>query len=169
MTEVIDHLKSRARKLHQQFEARDPEAVRRLQTLPEFAKQDPASFAEQVKRRHCLTVIARELGFTGWQHLTGVLWGESVEDFGTLLYPGGGTAYWNIWSARYEEARQIREEHGGYLLAYKKHMFIVDRHFIESLGLDPEDADWDRMGRDWVRPKDLTARQRLYGKLIVKS
>ena len=166
MTEVLEPLKARARILHHQVQANDAAAILRLRSLPELAKLDEKAFREQVKRRHCLAVVARELGFSGWQHLTGILWGESVDDFGTLLYPREGTAYWNIWSASYEEARQIREEHGGYLLAYRKHMFIVDRHFIEMIGLDPEDADWDRMGRDWVRPKSLDARQRLYGKLI---
>ena len=43
---------------------------------------------------------------------------------------------------------------------------IVDRYFIETLGLDPEDPDWEAIGRDWVRPASLKARERLYAKLI---
>jgi hypothetical protein len=38
---------------------------------------------------------------------------------------------------------------------------IVDQHFIETLGLDPEARDWARIGRDWVRPLDARARHRL--------
>ena len=57
--------------------------------------------------------------------------------------PDGADTHWNIWSASYAEARSIREHHGGYLLAYRRHFFIVDRYFIETLGLLPEDPDWE--------------------------
>jgi hypothetical protein len=96
-----------------------------------------------------------------------VLGGESPEDFGTLLSPRGAEAHWNIWCARYEEARRVRQEHGGFLLAYKRHFFIVDEHYVRTLGLDPEDPDWERMGRDWARPRDVSARGRLYARLIL--
>jgi hypothetical protein len=52
------------------------------------------------------------------------------------------------------------------LLAYRRHFFIVDRYFIETLGLLPEDPDWELIGRDWVKPRQMDARARLYGTLI---
>ena len=67
---------------------------------------------------------------------------------------------------RTEEAKAIREQHGGYLLAYRRHFFIADRYFIETLGLDPDDPDWQLIERDWVKPRRADARERLYGKLI---
>jgi hypothetical protein len=51
-------------------------------------------------------------------------------------------------------------------LGYKRQYVVVDRYFIESLGLDPEDADWQALGFDWVRPKNVAARARLYAKLL---
>jgi hypothetical protein len=42
----------------------------------------------------------------------------------------------------------------------------VDRFYIESLGLDPDDHDWQAIGFDWVRPRDVDARTRLYAKLV---
>ena len=42
----------------------------------------------------------------------------------------------------------------------------MDEHFIRTMGLDPDDPDWEKIGRDWVRPMDMSARRRLYGKLI---
>jgi len=36
----------------------------------------------------------------------------------------------------------------------------VDR--IETLGLLPEDPDWELIGRDWVKPRQMDARARLY-------
>lgn len=167
MESLIDELKSRARVLHRQAHDQKPDALARLRAVPELRTLDDDALAAAVKRRHGLSAQARELGFAGWAHLKAVLEGDGdVTDFGTLLYPKGADAHWNIWSASYDEARKIRQEHGGYLLAYKKHFFIVDRHFIETLGLDPEDPDWERIGRDWARPADPEARGRLYARLI---
>lgn len=158
MASIVDDLKAQARIFHRLATARDPAALARLQA---------ARVSEQpIQRRHCLTVLARELGFGGWPHAVSVLGGEAVTDFGTLLYPPGSAAHWNIWSASYEEARSIRLEHGGYLLAYKRQFLIVDVHFIETLGLDPHDPDWERIGRDWIQPADAGARARLYDKLV---
>jgi hypothetical protein len=166
MAGVISDLKAHARILHRQVGQRDPHAVARTRQLAEFKGHDPSSLPASIKRRHCLAIVARELGFQGWPHAVGVLRGVDSSDFGTLLYPDGADVHWNIWSASYGEARAIREQHGGYLLAYRRHFFIVDRYFIETLGLQPEDPDWDLIGRDWVKPRQPDARERLYGKLI---
>ena len=166
MAGVVSDLKAQARILHRLIAQREPLAVARIRQLAEFRDHDPVSLAASIRRRQCLTLIARELGFSGWPHAVGVLSGTDSTDFGTLLYPKGAEAHWNIWSASYGEARAIREQHGGYLLAYRRHFFIVDRYFIETLGLQPNDPDWNLIGRDWVRPWKPDARERLYGKLI---
>ncbi|MFO0725619.1 MAG: hypothetical protein U1E65_17680 [Myxococcota bacterium] len=162
MIDPIDALKSSARVLHGRIQAGDAAALARVR------RAEPELEATAVLRRHCLAALAQELGFRGWSHVVAVLAGEA-EDVGTLLYPAGGAAYWNIWSASYEEARTIHAESGGYLLAYKNQYFIADRHFVENLGLDPEDEDFQRIGFDWARPKDLPARTRLYARLITRS
>jgi hypothetical protein len=165
----IEHLRARARALHKAVRRGEPEACARLRALRELHACDDSQLAAQVRRRHCLSLIARELGFAGWPHAVAVIGGERADDFGTLLYPRGQSAHWNIWSADYDEARAIRTQHGGYLLAYKKHFLIVDRYFIETLGLDPDDADWERIGRDWVQPVEREARDRLYLRLLTTS
>src|SRR6185436_1730841 len=152
MAGVISDLKVHARRLHRQISRHEPQAVARTRRLDEFRDCDPASLGASIRRRHCLAVIARELGFQGWPHAVAVLRGTDSIDFGTLLYPKGAEVHWNIWSASYAEARVIREQHGGYLLAYKRQFFIVDRHFIKTIGLEPDDPDWDLIGRDWVKP-----------------
>lgn len=165
MVDLIDVLKSRARILHRNAAALEPGAVARVRKHVD--SKETGDDMSELQRRHCLTVVAKELGFSGWSHAAAVFAGRPVDDFGTLLYPTrGGEAFWNVWSASYAEARRIRQEHGGYLLAYKRHFFIVDRYFIENLGLDPEDDDWARIKRDWVRPGDLAARNRLYSNLL---
>lgn len=166
MAGVLSDLKAQARILHRQLSKGEPRAVARSRQLQELKGHPVPKLTESVRRRHCLTIVARELGFQGWPHAVAVLSGRDMVDAGTLLYPNGANAHWNVWSASYDEAESIRREHGGYLLAYGRHFFIVDRHFITTIGLDPDDPDWELIGRDWVKPHLPEARERLYAKLI---
>lgn len=109
---------------------------------------------------------ARELGFRDLAHLDAVLAGRETDDVGTLLSPRGADVFWNVWSADHAEAAKIREETDGWLLAFKRQFFVVERGYIEFLGLDPDDPDWDLIGRDWARPGDFEARSRLYRRLF---
>lgn len=168
MSATTEHLRARARVLHRDAKQRDATALGRLRRLAELAPLDDATLAASTRRRHCLGAIARELGFTSWGQLVAILRGDPTDDFGTLLSPPGSAAHWNIWCADYDEARDIRAENGGWLLAWRKHFFVADRHYVEHLGLDPEDPDWERIGRDWARPHDADARARLYGKLFAR-
>lgn len=162
---AVASLKHYARILHRRIQQGEPQAVRRLRALRELADTDSDQLPGMVQRKHCLTASALQVGFQSWPHALEVLEGHA-QDFGTLLYPATCHGHYNLWSAHYDEARNIREEHGGYLLAYRRQFLIVDGHYIESLGLDPEDPDWGAMGRDWVRPNDPVARARLYEKLV---
>jgi hypothetical protein len=175
-SDVICDLKAHARVLHRRATAGDPVALRRARMLSELKKLSDDELMQQLKRRQCLSVVARQLGFVSWEHARAVLSSRilpsrilsSIEqqDFGTLLYPGTCSGHYNIWSASYAEAREIRAAHGGYLLAYKRQFLIVEDGYIDSMGLDPADPDWERMGRDWVQPGDFGARERLYRKLV---
>lgn len=166
MVDVIKRLKTEARLLHRKAAAGEATALARVRKVHEDPLLDDASLRQQVRRRHCFGVLARELGFSGWSHAAQVLTGRDVRDFGKLLYPRGCYAHSNIWSAAYGEARRIREETGGYLLAYRHHYLIVDADYIRTTGLDPSDPDWREIGFDWVKPKSPEARGRLYGKLV---
>jgi hypothetical protein len=163
---AVEDIKAHARVLQRRAEAGDAAALQRVRTARELKHLEQAELARSIQRSHCLGVVARELGFRDWEHARAVLTGQEMRDFGTLLYPSSCGGHQNIWSANYEEASSIRAEHGGYLLAYKHQFLIVEPHFIDSLGLDPEDPDWERIKRDWARPADLQARQRLYHRLV---
>lgn len=92
-----------------------------------------------------------------------------AEDFGDLFCPRGADAFWSVWCATYEEARSIRQQRDGYLLTYRQQYFIVDRHYIRFLGLDPEDPDWEAIDRDWAHPRDPAARERLHLRLLIEA
>lgn len=164
--DIIHDLKQAARTLQRQAIRGDAAAITRLGALPELREADGSTAIARLRRRHCLAVVAGELGFQGWSHATAVLVHGSTGDFGTLLCPPHCAVHWNIWSADLAEARAIRAGHGGYLLAYRRQFLIVDRHYIESLGLDADDPDWAAIGRDWTVAGPSPARQRLYARLI---
>ena len=67
----------------------------------------------------------------------------------------------NRWFTSYTEVRASLEAEGGYLLPYKLHFFVTLSEGIRDLGLDPDDPDWERIGWDWVQPRDRDAWQRL--------
>lgn len=160
MFELLEELRARARRLHRSAQAGDPDAIARV-TAGGDVDGDP-------RRRHCLAALAREFGFRGWAHLVQVVTGKESRDFGTLLCPPRCHVHWNIWSADYDEARAIRAECDGWLLAFRRDLLVVDEHYVRTLGLDPGDPDWHRIGHDWVRPGDLAARGRLYRHLMAE-
>ncbi len=84
----------------------------------------------------------------------------------TDLYPKRCSTFLNDWLADYETAKDHQLQSGGYLLVYKKYFFIVSKEYIETLGLDPDDPDWQLIDYDWARPADAEALERLLTKLL---
>jgi hypothetical protein len=171
MIDPVRELKIRAELLHHRLSAGAVSAAERLRVLPELRRataDDLAAFVARIQRKHCLAAVARELGFESWDHASRVLRGVAREpDYGKLLYPERSGAFLNQWFATYEDARPTHLASAGYLLAYKRHVFLAGRDYVAvTLGLDPDDRDWEAIGFDWLRPHDAEARRRLYGKLL---
>lgn len=164
-TAATQHVKHYARILQRRVHAGEPDAVQSVRRLREYASAEPRAIARDIRRTQCLAVAALQLGFRSWLHAVEVFEGNP-DDYGTLLYPSSCSGHSNIWSAHYAEAHEIRAAHGGYLLAYRKQFLIVDRYYIDSLGLDPDHGAWSRMQRDWVQPSDRGARDELYALLV---
>ncbi|MGD0525597.1 MAG: hypothetical protein ABSE49_10655 [Polyangiaceae bacterium] len=175
MVDPVGELKTRAEILQGRIAAGDAPARARLRALPELARAGDEALAEaaaRVRRKHCLAVVARELGFGSWEHAQRVLRGDAREqDHGTLMYGREAMGTLNVWYADYREARAHLDEarragNGRYLFPYRTQFFIVERLFVEGLGLDPDDADWVAIEYDWARPRDPIARQRLLMKRL---
>jgi hypothetical protein len=164
--DVISEIKAHARVLHRRAQAGEASALELLRALPELAQRNHEEIGAELQRRHCLAAVARQLGFRSWKHAKDVLSDVEQRDFGTLLYPSSCSGHYNIWSASYDEAKEIRAAHGGFLLVYRHQFLVVDEAYIDSMGLDPADPDWARIGRDWARPGDLAARARLYRRAV---
>ncbi|HSQ24726.1 MAG TPA: hypothetical protein VLN44_09950 [Pyrinomonadaceae bacterium] len=81
-----------------------------------------------------------------------------------LWYQPNLDVFLNRWFADYEAARAALDSEGGFLFPYQKHYFVCQPDVVAALGLDPHDSDWEKIGRDCVRPDDTEAYQRLYQK-----
>jgi hypothetical protein len=176
----VRELKIRAEILHKAVTSGNAGAIGRLAALPEHARtsaEELSAWSREVQHKHCLAVVARECGFSGWAHARRVLEGDLAEpDVGTLLYgrEPGSSGTLHSWFSSYEDAavafHGVRAGGGRpYLLGYKRHVFLADAFFIESLGLGPEDPDWEAITWDWLRPADPAARARLFHKRLVSG
>jgi hypothetical protein len=174
MCNAVRELKTRAEILHHRVSSGDEDALLRIRVLPELSKltgEALSAAVSEVRRKHCLTVVAREHGFVSWEQARRVLEGTEDEvDRGTLLYPAQGGAL-NVWFSTYEEARAHLDETRGrgeqtYLLPYRRQFLVAEGLFIEAIGLDPTDADWEKLRFDLTRPVDLDAYRRLYKKRV---
>ena len=85
-------------------------------------------------------------------------------DADILWYPPTLDVFLNRWFSSYEEARKALEAEGGYLLPYRHQFFICQPEAIRAMGLEPDDPDWERIGRDGAKPANSEAFQRLKAK-----
>jgi hypothetical protein len=172
MMDAIRELKVRAEILHKRVYAGDARNLARLRILTPFRRSSDEALSEiapAIRRQHCLNVIAAELGFANWADARRAITGEGrIQDFGTLLCPQRCCVHINLWYKQYDEAAVERRHREGYLIAFRRQYLVVDRFYIETLGLDPADADWKAIGFDWVRPRSRAARTRLYSKLVAQ-
>lgn len=150
---LISFLKTEARLLHRQAQQDDEAIFKRI------SNQCPSiKLGAQLQRKHCLATIGRELGFDNWKSALDCFSGVEGATYGAFLHPRRCHIFWNIWFADYSEAKQVRAEHGGYLLPYKHQYMIVDNDYIASLGVDPAADAWKHLNRDWLSGADDNAR-----------
>jgi hypothetical protein len=81
-----------------------------------------------------------------------------------LWYQPNLDVFLNRWFADYDAARAALDSEGGFLFPYQNHYFVCKPEVVAALGMDPDDLDWDQIGRDCARPTDAEAFQRLVEK-----
>jgi hypothetical protein len=145
-------------------------AAERFRILPHFAADAPDAILGRrgsIRLKHALAVVAAELGHPNWADCKRRLETPANERLDTeSFFVEMGAAYLNRWFARYDEARASLEAEGGYLFPFRRQFFICEAGFLEARGIDPADSDWEQIGRDWVRPRDETSRDRLERRLV---
>ena len=167
----LEEYRIRASRLMKELRGADPvaalHAAGRLQVLSAWAgmtTEQVRDARDRVQRKHALAVVAREGGFQDWLDLRASV-DDSPDETGfdtTKLFPPRNAVLLNHWFARYEEARQVLDENPTrYLFPYRHQYVLCEAGLLENLGVDAADPDWDRIGRDWVKPRDMEARSRL--------
>ena len=86
----------------------------------------------------------------------------TVYDCNAQLFGLRASFFLNLWFTTYEEARVSLAEHPQrFLFPYRSQFVICDAGLLADQGIDTGDPDWELIGRDWVRPRDPAARDRL--------
>ena len=146
------------------------EAAARFRRLLSFSNKTIQQILDQrdvIRLKHALALIALEHGHESWLALkeaaetSGVALVASGHEAGREMYARGLDVLLNRWFSSYDEARASLEQQGGFLLPYERQFFVTEAEGIRVLGLDPDDADWERIGWDWVKPRNQKAWQRL--------
>ena len=117
--------------------------------------EDPST----LQLKYALQVIATENDYATWSDLKAAL--DHAAETSPLaevtdqFYPKGLTTYWNIWFAHYSQAKKVLLEGKGYLLPFKNQFFIVEEHFVDSIGIPQTLPEWEAIGNDWAHPKKV--------------
>jgi hypothetical protein len=159
-----EFLKSEAEFLLKNAQHGEAHAMGRFRHVPPFDGLGPADTAS-LQLKNALQVIAAENGYSSWNELKAAL-DTAAETSplavpGEMFYPKGYTTYWNIWFAKYSQAKKVLDEGKGFLLPYKHQFFIVEEHFVDSIGIPHTMPEWEAVGRDWVHPRSVKAWLRL--------
>lgn len=140
------------------------DALARFRAVPPYAALSE-SRPGALQLKDALAVVAAENGYGTWAELKGALDRAAetspLAEIKDQFYPKGFTTYWNIWFAKYAQAKKVLQDGGGYLLPFRSQYFIVEEHFVDSIGIPHTLPEWEAIGRDWVHPKQVKAWLRL--------
>jgi hypothetical protein len=145
-----------------------------LLTMKLPLKKLSLSSLDDLKLKHCLTIVSQQLGFDNWHHAQNTLSGNieagTALSMGTFLYPKGCGVFINQWFADYQQAKNtlINTEKDKWLLPYKNQFIVVEKEFISLFNIDNElmmlwkeidqnmaegynSLAWDRLAREIIK------------------
>jgi len=150
---AINEIKTQAKKLLRALKA-DNNLVNKMR-IP--FKKVAISSVDELKLKHCLSLVSLELGFTNWHEAHGVLSGttETLEgiNMGTFLYPQVCGGFINEWYASYPEAKEslTSSVNKKWLLPYKSQYIVVEQDFVAVFTLETKLAPlWAKIENNMV-------------------
>jgi len=167
---AVNEVKTQAKKLLKALR-QDSEL---LLTMKLSLKKLSLSSLDDLKLKHCLTIVSQQLGFDNWHHAQNTLSGNvkagTALSMGTFLYPKGCGGFINEWFVDYEQAKNtlVNTEKVKWLLPYKNQFIVVEKEFIYLFHIDNKlkilwseiDHDmaegynslpWDRLVREIIK------------------
>lgn len=175
-TKRFEEAKTKASILLKDLRSTSPErnarAAARLQKIRLFSNlsvEEIIAARDKLRRKHALAIIAAESGFSSWTAFKDHCHPERPEvpimfDCASFFGRPRG-AFLNRWFRDYGQAKRSLADFGGHLFSYRDQYFICESGFIEALGLNPKDPDWQRIGWNCVEPADAAAWNRLLARL----
>ena len=150
---AIKEVKTQAKKLLKALRKNNSEILISQAKLKKLA----LTSAEQLQLKHCLTIVAIELGFENWHQLQKILSGsestDEIVNMGTFFYPKICGGFINEWFVDYQEARKTIANYDGvkWLLPYKNQFIVVKEAYISTFKLSDNTMQlWPRLQYDLV-------------------
>ena len=93
---------------------------------------------------HSFMVKFRDKNFSDTKQIdTDVIWYNKFSPF------------LNNWFNSYSEAKIFHENHGGYLLTFKKQFFVVTDEYVKYIGIDPTHKCWKDISFDVTKIENI--------------
>ena len=153
MEYALQEVKTQAKKLLKAFKS-DPSLVKGMQ-IP--LKKITVSSLEELKLKHCLGLVAMELGFRDWHEAQQLLSGAKPSlvtiNMGSFFYPKGCGGFINEWFADYSQARDslLNSATSKWLLPYRNQFIVVEQEYIAVFKLNKElMSSWTEIQHDMV-------------------
>jgi len=150
MNALTTEIKTRARLLLKLLQNKNVAANKRALML---SRKQKWALPEEWQLRHCLNLAAADCGFQHWEHAREVLSGRALAgaDMGDFWHGAEVGGYTNHWFSSYAQAlTQLQAHPDDYLLPYRRQYVVVGVDYVRALGMNPEDASWDIIGRNLI-------------------
>jgi hypothetical protein len=135
---ALNEVKTQAKKLLKALRLDDE--LQLIMKLP--LKKLSLSSLDELKLKHCLTIVSQQLGFDNWHHATDILSGNSKTNapmiMGSFFYPKGSGGFINEWFADYQLAKNTlaNKTKQKWLLPYKNQFIVVEKEYIALFNID---------------------------------
>jgi hypothetical protein len=135
---ALNELKTQAKKLLKALRSNDELQL----TMQRSLKKLSLSSLDELKLKHCLTLVSQQLGFDNWHDAQDILTGnKSVQDcknMGSFFYPEGCGGFINEWFADYQQAKSalVHKAKLKWLLPYKHQFIVVEQDYIALFNID---------------------------------
>lgn len=139
MERALNELKTQAKKLLKSCKQHDSEALARIDKWHKYLQV----VESDLKLKHCQLLLAKELGFSDWQHIQKILSGGANKakielNFGSLFHSTACSAFINQWFAHYDDAKKASDGKD-FIFPYKRQFIVASTDYMQALGLTEMD------------------------------
>ena len=139
-------------------------AIKQILWSDQFKDISAIELTKIFRLKHALAIIAQEQGFDSWANLKFYCESSCHTEFSF----GGG--FLHLWFANYKQAKNhLSISNNEFLLPYRNQFFIANSNYIDFIGIDSTNSDWQDIAYNWVEPSDKDAWFRLNQLLIKKD